>query len=292
MNTINYWGEEMEIWYQFLSWFPFEWAEPGRMLFFKNALLAMMIMAPLFGLLSTMIVNNKMAFFSESLGHGAFTGIVIGNLAGLFDPLLSAVLFAVVFSVLVSVVRVYARMSPDTVIGVFSSLSVALGIFLATLGGGNFNRLNSLLIGDLMSIRPWEIGLLFVVLLLVFGYFVQGFNRMLILSVNSAIARSRGIHPLRTEMLFAAVVAVVVTLSINWVGMLLINSMLILPAAIARNLSSNVARYTWISVLVSLVCGIGGMLGSYYVGNAAAAFIVLLLGIVFALSFLLANRMD
>ncbi len=282
----------MEIWYEFLSWFPFEWAEPGRMLFFKNALLAIIVMAPLFGLLSTMIVNNKMAFFSESLGHGAFTGIVVGNLFGLVEPLLSAVLFAIVFALFVSVVRVRARMSPDTVIGVFSSLSVALGIFLATLGGGNFNRLNSLLIGDLMSIRPWEIAMLAGVLLAVFLYFLWGFNRLLILSVNQAIASSRGIRPFITEMLFAAVIAVVVTLAINWVGMLLINSLLILPAAISRNLSGNIGRYTFIAVLISLVAGISGMIGSYYVGSASSALIVLLLGVAFAGSFLLARKVN
>ena len=262
------------------------------MLFFKNALLAILIMTPLFGLLSTMIVNNKMAFFSESLGHGAFTGIVVGNLMGLFEPVLSAVLFAIVFAVLVSIVRVYARMSPDTVIGVFSSLSVALGIFLATLGGGNFNKLNSLMIGDLMSIRPWEIGLLAVVLVVVFLYFLWGFNHLLVLSVNQAIARSRGIHPLLMEMLFAAVIAVVVTLAINWVGMLLINSLLILPAAISRNLAGNIGRYTFFSVMISLVAGVAGMIGSYYVGSASSALIVLILGVIFSVSFLAARRVS
>ncbi len=282
----------MEIWYGLLSVLPFEWAEPERMLFFKNALLAVIIMTPLFGLLSTMIVNNKMAFFSESLGHGAFTGIVAGNLMGLFEPLLSAVLFAIVFAVLVSVVRVYARMSPDTVIGAFSSISVALGIFLATLGGGSFNKLNSLLIGDLMSIRPGEIALLFAVLVLVLIYFMLCINRLLILSVNPSIARSRGIHPLAVEMLFAAVIAVVVTLSINWVGMLLINSLLVLPAAVARNLARNVAGYTLIAVTVSLAAGVAGIIASYYVGSAASALIILLLGAAFSLSFLLSRRVS
>ncbi len=282
----------MDIWYELLSVLPFDWAEPGRMLFFKNALLAVVVMTPLFGLLSTMIVNNKMAFFSESLGHGAFTGIVAGNLMGLFEPLLSAVIFAIVFAVLVSIVRIYARMSPDTVIGAFSSLSVALGIFLATLGGGNFNKLNSLLIGDLLSIRPGEIALLLAVLVLVLLYFMIGVNRLLLLSINPSIARSRGIHPLATEMIFSAVIAVVVTLSINWVGMLLINSLLVLPAAVARNLARNMAGYTCIAVVVSLLAGVIGIVASYYAGSAASALIILLLGAAFALSFFFSRRVS
>ena len=72
----------MSIWYAIVDLLPFQWAEAGSMLFMKNALLAVLIISPLFGLLSTMVVENRMAFFSDALGHSAFTGIAIGTQCG------------------------------------------------------------------------------------------------------------------------------------------------------------------------------------------------------------------
>ena len=70
----------MNFWYAIVDILPFEWAEPGSMFFMKNALLAILVISPLFGLLSTMVVENKMSFFSDALGHSAFTGMAIGTL--------------------------------------------------------------------------------------------------------------------------------------------------------------------------------------------------------------------
>jgi len=185
----------MELWYNLVDLLPFEWAEPGRMLFMKNALLAIILLAPIFGTLGTMIVNNQMAFFSDALGHGAFTGIVIGGLAGFLQPMWSAVAFSLVFSVGISVVHHKTRMSSDTIIGVFSSFAVAAGIFLATLGGKSFAKLNSYLVGSILSITPSEIGIIAVILVLVLIYWYFFFNRLLFASINPVLARSRGCAP-------------------------------------------------------------------------------------------------
>ncbi|MFR4756988.1 MAG: metal ABC transporter permease [Evtepia gabavorous] len=123
----------MNFWYWLLSWLPFEWAAPDTMLFMKNALLAVLVVTPLFGLLSTMVVESRMAFFSDALGHSAFTGMAIGALCGLAQPVGAAVLFSVVIALLFTLVRQKTHMASDTAISVFSSAAVALGIFLSTL---------------------------------------------------------------------------------------------------------------------------------------------------------------
>ena len=122
----------MNFWYWLLSWLPFEWAAPDTMLFMKNALLAVLVVTPLFGLLSTMVVESRMAFFSDALGHSAFTGMAIGALCGLAQPVGAAVLFSVVIALLFTLVRQKTHMASDTAISVFSSAAVALGIFLST----------------------------------------------------------------------------------------------------------------------------------------------------------------
>ncbi len=280
----------MDWWYFLVDLLPFHWAQPGYMLFFKNALLAILIIGPLFGLLSTMIVNNRMAFFSESLGHGAFTGMVVGSLVGAISPTWGAVAFSIVFAVLVSVVKQKAKLSTDTVIGALSSVSIALGIFLSTVNGGNFSKLNNLLIGDVLSIDPPQILLLGILLLLVLLYWQFKINKLITISLNPSIAISRGIKIFTNETLFSVVIAVVVTVSISWVGLLVINSMLILPAAVARNLAKNMRSFTLISVLVAMITGIFGVVGSYYIGASASSCIVLMQSALFLLSFLHLRR--
>ena len=157
----------IDLWYGFLAIFPFEWAQPGKMMFMKNALLAIILLAPVFALLGTMVVNNRMAFFSDALGHGAFTGLVIGSLLGFIAPMWAAVVFSVLFSLGITFIRYRSGMSNDTIIGVFSSAAVALGIFLATGSKGGINRLSSYLVGDILSIGKNDLVLLMLVLLLV-----------------------------------------------------------------------------------------------------------------------------
>ena len=280
----------MELWYTIVSFLPFEWAQAGSMYFMKNALLAILVVSPLFGLLSTMVVTNRMSFFSDALGHSAFTGIAIGVLCGLAEPMWMAVLFAVVFSLLFSLVRHRTSMASDTVIGVFSSTAVALGIFIATLDGGSFTKFNSYLIGDILSVEPGKIGLLAAILLLVVLLWLFSFNPLMLSSVHPALADSRGVRVFWQEAMFCAAVAVVVTVSMTWVGLLVINSLLVLPAAAGRNLARNMRQFHLFSVLGALVCGVAGLLVSYELGSSTGACITLCLAVYFLISFCLRRR--
>ena len=276
----------MELWYTIVGLLPFEWAQPGRMLFMKNALLAILVIAPLFGLLSTMVVQSRMSFFSDALGHSAFTGIAIGSLCGLTAPMGAAVIFALCFSLLFTWVRRKTTLGSDTVIGVFSSTAVALGIFIATFGGGSFAKFNAYLIGDILSVEPAMIALLAVILLLVVALWLTSFNPLLLSSIHPALAGSRGVRVVLQEWLFTAAIALVVTLSMTWVGLLVINSLLVLPAAAARNLARNVRQYHLFAVLGALVAGVAGLLISYYGGSSTGACITLCLALFFLLSLL------
>ena len=280
----------MSFWYWLVSWLPFEWAAPDTMLFMKNALLAVLVVTPLFGLLSTMVVESRMAFFSDALGHSAFTGMAIGAICGLDRPTWAAVIFAVIFALLFNLVRRRSALASDTVIGVFSSTAVALGIFLSTLNGRSFTRFNSLLIGDVLSVEPAMIGVLALILLAVVILWAVSFNQLMLASVHPALADSRGVKVFWQETVFSVAIAVVVTLSMTWVGLLVINSLLVLPAAAARNVARNMAQYHLVSVLGSVAAGIAGLMLSYYLGPSAGASITLCLAVWFALTFLLRKR--
>ena len=273
----------MDMIYAALGALPFDWLQHG---FMKNAFLAVLLVTPLFGLLSTMVVSNRMAFFSDSLGHGAFTGLAVGVLLGWLSPLLSLVAFSVVFALLITYIKNRSSASTDTIIGVFSSTGIALGLMLMSRGGG-FNKYSSYLIGDLLSISPEEIGSLFFVFLAVVLVWALVFNSLLVLSINASFARSRGVAAFLTEGLFASVLAVVVAVSIQWVGLLIINSLLVLPAAAARNIAQDVKSYHLLSVAIALLSGVAGLLLAYYCNMAAGASIVVVAAAVFFLTLLL-----
>ena len=280
----------MELWYSLLSVLPFDWAQPGQMYFMKHALLAVLVISPLFGILSTMVVHSRMSFFSDALGHSAFTGMAIGALCGFRQPTWAAVLFAILFAVLFNVVRRRTALASDTVIGVFSSTAVALGIFLSTLNGGSFTKFNSLLIGDILSVDPAMIGVLALILLLVVALWVLSFDKLILSAVHPALADSRGVRVFWQETVFSVAIAVVVTLSMTWVGLLVINSLLVLPAAASRNIARNMWQYHLFSLVGAVAAGIAGLMTSYYMGPSAGASITLYLAVWFALTFLLRKK--
>lgn len=278
----------MNFWYDLLEWLPFSFVQYD---FMKNALLAVLLLAPLFGLAGTMVINNRMSYYSDALGHSALSGIALGTILGLRDPLFSMIMFGVLFGMGISAVKNKAKSSTDTIIGVFASSAVALGIALLSRRGG-FARYSTFLVGDILAIRPADIGLLFIVLLLLLLFWSLLFNQLLILSVNSSLARSKGIRTRLVENLFMILIAVLVMVSIKWIGTLLINSLLILPASAARNLARNVRQYHVLSIIFSLVAAMTGLILSYYFDTSAGATIVLCSAVIFAITFFLSRMRE
>ena len=268
------------------SLLPFAWADYKFMI---NALIAVVLIAPLMGILGTMAVNNKMAFFSDALGHSAFTGIALGVLLGVKNELISLIAFGVFVALVITRVKNKGNASSDTVISVFSSTSVAVGLLILSYGG-SFSKYSSYLVGDILSISEKEILCLFITLIAVVVLWVFIFNKLLIISVNRELAASRGIKTNLYENIFVAVVAVVVMLSIKWVGILLINSLLILPSAPARNIAKNSRQYLASSVVISLLCAVSGLLISFYSDTSAGATIVTVSAAVFFITYLFRKK--
>ncbi len=274
----------MEIIYKiFETILPFDFIQYD---FMKNALIAIIAVSPLFAILGTMAVNNKMAFFSDALGHSAFTGIAIGILLGMGNPLISMVAFGIFLSLVITKVKSINTASTDTIISVFSSLSMALGIVILSKNGG-FAKYSSYLIGDILTVTPKEILLIFIVLIVTLIIWYKIYNHLLLISINTSLAASRNIKTALVENIFVALVAVAVMLTIKWIGILTINSMLILPAAGARNISSNTKQYHITTIITSLICGILGLIISYYIDTSASATMVLVSSVFFFITLIL-----
>lgn len=257
--------------------------------FMRNALVAVILVTPLFGLLSTMVVSNRMAFFSDSLGHGAFTGIAIGALLGVGSEMAGLLGFSIIFALLITYIKNKSHAGADTVIGVFSSTAIALGLMIMS-AGGQFNKFSRFLIGDLLSISKSDLVWLAIVFAVVVTAWAVLFNRLLILSVNQTLARSRGIKTQVVESVFAILLAIVVALSIQWVGILIINALLVLPAAAARNVTNSVKSYHLLSVLIALSSGLVGLIAAYEINSAAGATIVVCAASVYFVTLILKPR--
>lgn len=253
--------------------------------FMKNALLAILIITPLFGILGTLIVNHRMAFFSDALGHSAFTGMAIGVLFGIGNTSISMMLFAVAFALLLNYIRHKNMVSSDTVISVFSSLSVAIGLAILS-RNGNFSKYSALLVGDILSISKKEIISLLIIFLITLLFWCIAYNGLHSIGINRSLAKSKGIPVTLLDNAFVVLVALIVMLSIRWVGILIINALLILPAAAARNIASDNREYHLFSVMISVFSGVLGLILSYYLNVAAGPMLVLVAAIIFFITFM------
>jgi zinc transport system permease protein len=257
--------------------------------FMRTALWAVLLLVPLLSLLGTLVVNNKMSFFSDALGHSALTGVAIGVVAGVHEYRLVMVLFGVVFALCMNRIRRSRLASPDTVIGVFSSVGVALGLTLLS-ANGNLANYQSLLVGDILSVTTSELYVLAVVLAVTVVVWLLCFNGFFAVSISPSVAKSKGFKTALYDNLFVVLVAVVVMLAIRWVGLLLINAMLILPAASARNVARSMRSYHLLAVVFGLFAGVVGLALSYYQGIATGPAIILVLAAVFFGTFIVRKK--
>ncbi len=257
---------------------PFAFAEPQ---FMKRALLAMLFIAPTAAAVGVPLVHFRMAFFSDAIGHSAFTGVALGVLLGI-HPVVTMVGFGIFVAWAITLVKGRTELSADTVIGVFFSTVIALGIAVISAQKGLTRNLQAFLYGDLLAVSEAEVVWLALLFLGVGAYLYLALNRLMLLGVHEGFARSRGVPVRALEISFALVVALVVTAAIRAVGILLVTALLVIPAAAARNAARGTAQAFWGAVAVSLVSGLAGIAASYALDTATGATVVLFAAAFFA----------
>lgn len=257
--------------------------------FMRNALYAILIITPLFGVIGTVIVNNKMAFFSDALGHSALTGIAVGALLGVTNPTISMIIFGIVFALLLNKIKDLKITSRDTIISVFSSTALAFGLVILS-KNGNFSEFSNYLIGDILNIVPTEIFSLIIIAVLVILFWFLFFNKMFSISLNASLAKSKNVNVKLVENLFIVLVALIVMISIRWVGILIINSLLILPAAASRNIARNMKEYHLYSIIFALFSGIAGLVISYFERIATGPTIVIVASLIFFITYFIRKK--
>ena len=254
--------------------------------FMRQAMLGLLLIAPLAALSGVQVVNSRMSFFSDAIGHSAFAGVAIGLIFSLPIDLSMAGL-ALAVGLIITYLRRGSRLSTDTVIGIIFSAVVAFGLAIVSRNREASRNVNMFLYGDILTIDDREIALLAVLLVvfLVFQFFA--WNRMLHISVNEQIAMVHRIKAPVYQYLFSALLSLVVILCVQAVGVLLVTAVLIVPAATARNFARNSRQLFFLSLLFSYASCAGGLLISAqrWANVPAGAAIVLLACAMFAVSF-------
>ena len=190
------------------------------------------------------------------------------------------IIFAIGFALLLNYVKNKTTYGTDTIISVFSSIAIALGLAILA-QTGNFNQYSSYLVGDILSITDSEILYVFIIAIVVLVFWYFAFNKLHLISKKTTLAKSKGIKTKKIDNIFAILIAIVVMVSIRWIGILLINSLLILPAASSRNIAKNMRWYHLYAVIISLFSGIAGLIASYYFNIPTGPMIVIISGIIY-----------
>lgn len=208
---------------------------------------------------------------------------------GALNVNISMIIFAICFAILLNYVKHKTAYGADTIISVFSSIAIALGLALLA-QSGNFNKYSSYLVGDILSINTNEIVYLVISFILVIVFWKFFFNKLNCISINASLAKSKGINVKLIDNIFVVLIAIIVMISIRWIGILLINSLLILPAASSRNIARNMREYHLYAILFALLSGITGVILSYYNDIPTGPIIVIISGLIYFITFALKTK--
>ncbi|MEW6430230.1 MAG: metal ABC transporter permease [Myxococcota bacterium] len=258
--------------------------------FVQRALLAVLLAAPLLGGLSHLVVARRLAFFSAAIGQAVLTGVALGVLLG--EPVDAPWGSVFGFSLLTGVVLVFVRrrslLPPDTLVGVLLAFTLGLGVCLLVAVTKRFNihQLEAVMFGSVLTVRAGDLAALGAALVVTVGLVGPMANRLLVQAVDARLAAAARMPEARDEYLFVVVLTAAIVVSVKVMGALMVEAMLVVPAAAARNVSASArAAFAW-SVAVALVAGVAGLFVSTQVNVPSGAAIVLGLALAFVVSLL------
>lgn len=258
--------------------------------FVINALLAGLMIGPVLGGLGTLVVVKRFAFFSEAVGHAALTGVAIGILLGepYTGPYGSLFGYCLLFGILLNFLRNRTGLSPDTLIGVFLSVSLALGASLLLMLAGKINVhiLENVLFGSVLTVSAQDLVVLGIVALLVLALTLPLYNRIMLASFNPQLAAVRGVAVKTLDYLFVVLVTLVTVASVKVIGAILVGALLVIPAAAARLVSQSLKGFFFVAVLIATLSTLLGILLPIVLDLPvpSGAAIILVAGICFALA--------
>lgn len=260
--------------------------------FVTRGLLAVLLLAPLLGGLSHLVVARRLAFFSTALGQAALTGLTLGLLAGepISAPYAGMFGFCLGSAILMVYVKRRSRLPADTLIGVFMALTLGLGICLLVAATRQFNihQIEAVMFGSLLTVTDTDLLLLALAAAGVLALLARRYNALLLDSLSRPLAGAAGVDTALVEYLFVVLLTVAIVVSLKIIGALLVEALVVVPAAAARNLARTTRGYLGWSVASALLTGVTGIFlstryrvptgGAVVLALAACFFVTLAVG--------------
>lgn len=264
---------------------------PGafRYEFMVRGILAALLISPLLGGLSHMVVTKRLAFFSAALGNAALTGLTIGIVLG--EPLNAAYGGMFGFCLLIAIAMVFlrrrARLSHDTLVGVFLALTLGLGICLLVAVTKRFNihQIQAVMFGDILTVTETDLLVIAATGIVVAGLFLRYYNEILYSTLHPSLAKSAGVRGTFLEYLFVVLLTMAIVASLKVIGAFLVATLVVVPAAGAKNLAGSMKGYLWWSIAIATAGSIGGLILSNAFPVPSGAAIVLVLSGLFFVTF-------
>ena len=256
--------------------------------FVINALIAGFMIGPVLGGLGTLVVVKRFAFFSEAVGHAALTGVAIGILLGepYTGPYGSLFGYCLLFGILLNYLRNRTGLAPDTLIGVFLSVSLATGASLLLMLAGkiNIHILENVLFGSVLTVSGQDLAVLALVCTVAMVMALPQYNRLMLASFNPQLASVRGVAVKFLDYLFVIVITLVTVAAVKVIGAILVGALLVIPAAAARLLSRSLKGFFWLSIVIATASTLIGIFLpiAFELPMPSGAAIIICAGITFA----------
>lgn len=243
------------------------------------AAIAILLASFICGSMGGLVVGNRSAFFSDALAHCAFAGVALGYIfclvAGIPDDqfrewtTIVMLAFGIVIGLLIAWVRDRTELASDTVIGVFFAFAIGLGAVFSKLIGQRrrFITVDSFIFGHPLGAQPSDVIALAALLALTIAFLAVYYNQMILTSVHPSLAKSRGVPIEFLRYALIVLLALIVNLCLQIVGVLLVNGLLIVPAAAAANVSRNLREHFWWTLALTVACGLLGQILCWEVYN-------------------------
>ncbi len=264
-------------------------SEALSLAFFQRALAAGVLLSLLCGVLSVFVILRRMAFIGVGISHSAFGGVALGFLLGI-DPLWSGIAFSVAVALLIEWAQERGRLEEDAAIGIFFAFAMALGVVFLHLSRTYNVDVFGFLFGNILAVGPHQLGEISLVSLVVLGTVGFFYKELVFLSFDEEMAWVSGVPVKALRCLFLVLLSLVVIMAIYLVGIILVSALLVIPGALARNLTRHIVAMLWVSVGAALGATLGGLFLSFGLDWPSGATVVLVLGLGFFLSQILGQR--
>jgi zinc transport system permease protein len=226
-----------------------------------------------------------MSFFGDGIAHASLAGVAAGIFFGT-NPLATAVIASAIFAVIIYFLESRARLSSDAVIGIIFTSGMALGALIISLQSGYQPELVSFLFGNILAIGSAELIFISIAAMVVGTVIFAWRKKLLLLSIDEELAKVSGVNPDIYKLFLYVFIAVTVVLGIKILGIVLVSAALIIPVSAAKMISSSFKSLSALSVIISEVVMIGGMIISYKFDLPAGATIVLFGSVIFGIIFI------